>query len=57
VKKGFFSDFFLAQQQKEQAAVDALYDEIFLDAFLSMDDDLIDKSNYCRVVTNKLNDD
>ena len=57
VKKGVFSDFFLAQQQKEQAAVDALYDEIFLDAFLSMDDDLIDKSNYCRVVTNKLNDD
>lgn len=28
-----------------------------MDAFLSMDDELIDKSNYCRVVSNKLSDD
>ena len=28
-----------------------------LDAFLSQDDDLIDRSNYCRVVTAKLHDD
>ena len=57
VKEGIFTDFFQAQQQKESAAVDALFEEIFLDAFLSMDDELIDKSNYCRVVSNKLSDD
>lgn len=45
------------QERKEQAAVDALYDEIFLDAFISQDEDFINKSNYCNVVQNKLNDD
>jgi len=37
--------------------VDALYDEIFLDAFISRDDSLIDKSHYCRAVNDKLADD
>lgn len=57
VKEGIFSDFFLQQEQKEQVAVDALYDEIFLDAFISRDDSLIDKSHYCRAVNEKLADD
>ena len=57
VKEGIFAEFFLQQEQKEQAAVDALYDEIFLDAFISQDDDLIDKNTYCNVVSQKLNDD
>ena len=47
----------MLQEEKEQAAVDALYEEIFLDAFISQDDDQIDKSNYCRVVGLKLEDD
>lgn len=57
VKEGIFTDFFCMQERKEQAAVDALYDEIFLDAFISQDEDFINKSNYCNVVQNKLNDD
>lgn len=48
----------MLQEKKEQAAVDALYDEIFLDAFISQENnDFIDKSKYCRVVRNKLQDD
>lgn len=50
VKEGVFSDFFQAQREKEQAAVDALFDEIFLDAFLNSDNDLIDKTQYNQVV-------
>jgi hypothetical protein len=38
-------------------AVDALYDEIFLDAFISGEDSLIDKQNYCNAVNTKLSDD
>ena len=37
--------------------MDALYDEIFLDAFISQDDENIDKSTYCQVVSQKLHDD
>ena len=47
----------MLQEQKEQAAVDALYDEIFLDAFISQDEDEINKSDYCRVVSLKVEDD
>ena len=52
LKEGIFSEFFMVQEKKEQAAVDALYDEIFLDAFLNQADcdDKIDKSKYCQVV-------
>jgi len=39
------------------AAVEALYEEIFLDAFISQDEDFINKTNYCRVLDQKLNDD
>lgn len=57
VKEGIFSDFFLKQEQKEQVAVDALYDEIFLDAFISGEDSMIDRDNYCNAVNTKLSDD
>ena len=57
VKEGIFTSFFMLQEQKEQAAVDALYDEIFLDAFISQDDDEINKSNFFRVVSDKVEDD
>lgn len=57
VKEGVFSDFFRVQHEKELAAVDALFDEIFLDAFLCTDDDLMDRGQYCRVVSEKLGDD
>ena len=57
LKEGIFTDFLMQQEQKEQAAVDALYEEIFLDAFISQENDLMDKSKYCRVVKNKLQDD
>ena len=35
----------MLQEKKEQAAIDALYDEIFLDAFISYaENDLIEKN-------------
>lgn len=46
VKEGIFSDFFCQQEQKEKEAVDALYEEIFLDAFLSCDEEQINKNQY-----------
>ena len=57
IKEGIFTDFFCQQEKKEQAAVDALFDEIFLDEFLSCDEDLISKNNFQRVVAIKLHDD
>ena len=63
VQDGIFTDFFRQQDQKEQAAVDALYEEIFLDAFLSHEDDgshngmKLSKSVYENVVRQKLSDD
>ena len=48
----------MLQEKKEMAAVDALYDEIFLDAFINYaENDLIDKSKYSLVVRNKIQDD
>ena len=57
VKEGIFCDFFCLQEQKEQEAVDALFEEIFLDAFLSCDQDQIDRQCYTKVVQDKLHDD
>ena len=37
VKEGVFESFFYQQEKKEKDAVDALYEEIFLDAFISSD--------------------
>ena len=57
VKEGIFADFFNSQEEKEHAAIDALFDEIFLDEFLQCDNDYLQKNNYIKVVQRKLGDD
>ena len=57
VKEGIFADFFNRQEEKEHAAIDALFDEIFLDEFLQCENDFLQKNNYIKVVQRKLGDD
>ena len=40
-----------------EEAVETLFDEIFLDAFVNQDDELISKEEYFNVVKMKLEDD
>ena len=57
LKEGIFTQFFRKQDKKLEEAVDTLFDEIFLDAFINHDDEIIDKEQYTNVVKDKLDDD
>ena len=57
LKEGIFSQFFRKQDKKVEEAVETLFDEIFLDAFVNSDNDLISKEEYTEIVTAKLDDD
>lgn len=58
LNEGIFSEFFTLQEKKEQAAVDALFDEIFLDAFIDdAENNVIDKKKYNLVVRAQIQDD
>ena len=50
MQEGIFADFFQYQEEKEKAAIDALFNEIFIEEFQACDEDFIKKSNYIRVV-------
>ena len=57
LKEGIFTQFFRKQDKKLEEAVETLFDEIFLDAFVNQDDELIAKEQYFNVVRMKLEDD
>ena len=57
LKEGIFTQFFRKQDKKLEEAVETLFDEIFLDAFVNQDDELINKEQYCNIVNDKLEDD
>lgn len=57
LKEGIFSQFFRKQDKKVEEAVDTLFDEIFLDAFINQDDELISKQQFGEIVADKLDDD
>ena len=55
VKSDIFADFFLKQEQKQAEAVDALFTEIFQDAFIEASE--LGKEKFCYVIGEKLSDD
>ena len=55
VKSDIFADFFLKQEQKQAEAVDALFTEIFQDAFIEESE--LGREKFCYVIDEKLSDD
>ena len=57
IKEGIFTEFFVTQENKINDAIDALYDEIFMDAFIDLDCEQLNREQYLEIVTEKVADD
>ena len=54
-ERGVFDEFFDLQESRRQASVDALFEEIFLDAFI--DEEVLNEDQFSQVLASKLADD